>query len=93
MFFRNLGSQSFLMSCYFAKIFVHLLVIAAVCYFNVYKLIGWDPANIYLFKVNRRNAKKWSDICPNLLINTLESRSGDFIVNFEHCSDCFSVFL
>ena len=26
------------MSCYFAKISVHLLVIAAVCYFNVYKL-------------------------------------------------------
>ena len=27
-------------------------VIAAVCYFGVYKLIGLDPANIYLFKVN-----------------------------------------
>ena len=46
------------MSCYFANIFVHLLVIAAVCYFNVYNLIDWDLANIYLFKVNSRNTKK-----------------------------------
>ena len=33
-------SQPFLMSCYFTKIFVHLPVIAPVCYFSVYKLIG-----------------------------------------------------
>ena len=71
------------MSCYFAKISVHLLVIAAVCYFNVYKLIGWGPGNIYLFKVNRRSTKKWSDICSKLPINIAESRSGVFI-NFEH---------
>ena len=77
-------SQSFLMSCYFAKIFVRLLVMAAVCSFNVYKLIGWDPANIYLFKVNSRSTKKWSDICPKLPINSLESCSGVFIVSFEH---------
>ena len=33
---------------YFTNIFVHLsAVIAAVCYFSIYKLIGWDPANIY----------------------------------------------
>ena len=43
------------MSCYFAKIFVDLLVIAAVCYFNGYELIGWDLANIQLFKVNSRD--------------------------------------
>ena len=56
-----------------------MLVIAAVLtfiLFNVYKLIDWDPANIYLFKVNSRNSKKWSDICPKLPINTVESRSG-----------------
>ena len=29
-------------SYYFTKVFVLLLVIAAVCYFSVYKLIGWD---------------------------------------------------
>ena len=43
---------------YFTKIFVHLSVIAAVCYFSVYKLIGWDPANIYVFKVNSRTLEK-----------------------------------
>ena len=29
-----------------------------LCYFSVYKLIGWDPANIYLFKVNSRTLEK-----------------------------------
>ena len=29
------GPQSFLMSCYFTKIFVYLSVISVVCYFNV----------------------------------------------------------
>ena len=43
---------------YFTKIFVHLSVIAAVCYFSVYKLIGWDAANVYLFKVNSRTLRK-----------------------------------
>ena len=40
-FFRNnyFWSQPFLMSCYFTRIFVHLSVIAAVCYFSVSKLI------------------------------------------------------
>ena len=81
------------MSYYFAKISVHLLVIAAVCYFNVYELIDWDPANIYLFKVNRRSTKKWSDICSKLPVNTAESRSGVFI-NFKHSLfTLFSVFL
>ena len=81
------------MSCYFTKIFVYLLVIAAVCYFSVYKLIGWEPANIYLFKVNSKNTKTWSDVCPKLPINTVEIRSGVFIVNFENYSHFFSVFL
>ena len=50
-FFRNnyFESQPFLMSCYFTRIFVHLPVNVAVCYFNVHKLIGWDSTNIYLF--------------------------------------------
>ena len=81
------------MSCYFTKIFVYLLVIAAVCYFSVYKLIGRDPANIYLFKVNSKNTKTWSDVCPKLPINTVESRSGVFNVSFENYSHFFSVFL
>ena len=59
-FFRNryFGSHSFFMGCYLTKIFVHLPVIPLVCYFSVYKLIAWDPANIYLFKVNSGNTTK-----------------------------------
>ena len=56
------------MSCYFIKNFVHLSVIAAVCYFSVYKLIGWDSANIYLFKVNSRNTRKGCEIYPKSTI-------------------------
>ena len=77
------------MSCYFTKTFVHPLVIAAVCYFSVYKLIGWDSANISLFKVNGRSTKKRSEICPKLTINTIESRCGVVIVTFEHYSQLF----
>ena len=74
------------MSCYFAKTFVYLFAVAAVCYFSVNKLIGWDPANIYLFKVNSKNTKTWNDKCPKLPIITVESHSGVFIVSFEHYS-------
>ena len=83
--FRNnyFGSQPFLMSCYFTTIFINLSLIAAVCYFSVSKLIGWDPENIYLFKVNSRNTRKRYGICPKLTINTIESRSDVFILNFE----------
>ena len=58
--FRNdyFGSQSFFMSCHFTKIFVHFLIIGVVSNFNVYKLKGWDPANICLFKANSRNSRK-----------------------------------
>ena len=90
MLFRNnyFGSQPFLMSCYFTRIFVHLPVIVAVCYFSVHKLIGWDPANIYLFKFNSRNTRKRYQICSKLTINTIESRSdvlllSGSIVDFE----------
>ena len=77
------------MSCYFTRIFAHLSVMAAVCYFSVNELIAWDPANIYLFKVNNKNTKTWSDACPKLPINTAESCSGVFIVKFEHYSHFF----
>ena len=46
----------FFRSGHFTKPFVHLLVLAAVSNFNVYK--QWDPANIYLFKTNSRNTWK-----------------------------------
>ena len=83
--FRNnyFRSQRFLMSCYFTKINVHLSGTEVVCYFSIYKLIGWDPANIYFFKSNSRNTRKRYEICPKLTANTIESRSGVFTVNFE----------
>ena len=31
---------------------------AVVCYFSAYKLIGWDPEYIYLFKVNSSTLEK-----------------------------------
>ena len=39
--FRNnyFGSQPFLMSCYFTKIFVYLPLTAAVRYFSIYNMI------------------------------------------------------
>ena len=73
------------MSYHFTKIFVDLAVIAAVCYFSVDKLIGWDPVNIYLFKFNSKNTRKRYEICLKLTINTIESRSDVFTVKCFHC--------
>ena len=56
-----------------------------------------SPVNIYLFKVNNRNTRKRCKICSKLTINTPERRhwhcSDIFIVNFEHISHLFLVFL
>ena len=55
------------------------------------------PANNHLFKVNNRNISKRCKICSNLTMRTAERRhwlhSGPFIVNFEHISHLFVVFL
>ena len=49
---------------------------------------------MYLFKVNNRNTRKKCEICSKLTIKTPERRrSGVFIVNFEHISHLFLVFL
>ena len=74
IFFRNnyFDSQPFLMSCYFTNILVHLSVIAALCYFCIYKWIGWDQTNIFLSKVNNKNIRKRCEICPKFTINKLE---------------------
>ena len=61
-----------------------------------YELIGWDPANIYLFQSNSRNTRKRCircEIITKLIINTVERRCGDFIVNFENISHLFLVLL
>ena len=74
-------------------IFVHLIIIAAVCNFSVYKFIGWNPANSYLFKVINENTRKRCEICSKLTINTTQRRYDNFIVNYEHISHLFLVFL
>ena len=55
------------------------------------------PLNIYLFKVNNRNTRKRWKICSKLTIKTPERchwrHSGIFIVNFEHISHLYLVFL
>ena len=55
------------------------------------------PANNYLFKINNRNFRKRCVICSKLTLKTPEwcywCRSGVFIVNFEHISHLFLVFL
>ena len=70
---------------YFTKIFVRLSVIAAVCYFSVYKLIGWDSKSTAEHK-----KKEWK--CSKLTFKKIKSHHGVFIVNFEHIShSIFSV--
>ena len=73
------------MSCYFTRIFAQLPVIVAVYCFSVHKLIGWDTANIYLFKFNSRNTGKKYEICPKLTINIIESPSDVFTVKYLYC--------
>ena len=64
------------MSCNFTKIFVHL-VNNCNSNFNVYKLIGWDPANIYLFKTNSRYTRKKCKKVRNMFkVNNEYSRTS-----------------
>ena len=54
-------------------------------------------ANSYLFKVNKRKTGRICKICSKLTITIPEwrnwHRSGVFIINFEHISHFFQVFL
>ena len=56
-----------------------------------------SPANIYLFNVNNENTRKRYKICSKLTMKTPEQcqwlPSDVFIVNFEHISHLFVVFL
>ena len=62
--------------------------------FSKFFVPGPDPANIYLFKVNNRNTRKRCEICLKLTIKTRERRRSDvFIVNFEHISYLFIMFV
>ena len=55
------------------------------------------PADIYLFKVNKRNTRARCEICSKLTIKTSEwyqwRRSGVFVANFEHISHHDLVFV
>ena len=59
----------------------------------------WDTvsrAGIYLFKVTDRKTRKRCEICAKLIIKTKRRqrcRSDVFIVNLEHISHLFLVFL
>ena len=49
-----------------------------------------------MFRVNNRNARKRCEICSELTIKTPEWRrrlAGDYIINFEHISHLFLMFL
>ena len=76
---------------YFTKIFVYLTVIVAVCYFSVYKLTRWTQQRFTCSKSIVKTLEKRCEICPKLTLDTVESCSGVFIVNFEHISHFFSV--
>ena len=58
------------------------------------ELERYNPAGIYLLKVNNRNTRT-SKACSNLTIETPDRRhwlrSGIFIVNFEHISHIFQL--
>ena len=61
------------------------------CLYCYSEQIWHKPANIYLFKLNSINTRKWCEICSKLA--SQKRRSGVFIVNFEHASHLFLVFL
>ena len=51
---------------------------------------NFNPVDMYMFKVSKRNTRTRCEICSKLTIKTPERhqsrRSGVFIVNFEHIS-------
>ena len=57
----------------------------------------YNSANIYLFKINKRNSIKRREICSKLTIKTPERpqwpRSSVFVINLENFSHLFLVFL
>ena len=91
---------------HYLPIFLENQVIVFLCFLYFFRSVlsfefdvisKYYPANIYLFKVNNRNSRKKCGICSKLTIKTPERRhwrrSDVFIVNFEHISHLFLVFL
>ena len=62
-----------------------------------FKNLAANPSRNYMFEVNNRNTRKRFDICSKLTIKAPERRQWRrldvFIVNFEHISHHFLVFL
>ena len=56
------------------------------------KYFHFNPAGIYLLKVNNRNTRTRCEICSKLAIKIPERRQA-FIVIFEHISHLVLVFL
>ena len=48
------------------------LIILQVKFYTMKNLGGVYPANVSLFKVNKRNTSKKCEICPNLTIKAAE---------------------
>ena len=75
----------------------HLLLLKLFFTVALFLLNNFNPANIYLLRVNKKNSRKRSEICLKLIIKTPEPRfwrcSGVFIVNFGYISHVFLVFL
>ena len=69
----------------------------SLCNTSKNRLEGLTLANIYQFKVNKRNTRKRFEVCLKLTIKTPARWHwccfGAFIVNFEHISHLFIMFL
>ena len=68
-----------------------------ICLNACMHVLVMHPTGNNMFKVNNRNTRTRSEICPKLTIKVPERRqwrcSGAFIVNFEHISHLVLVFL
>ena len=58
--------------CITDRTIVSVHVSSKRCHFK--QLVLYNPANIYLFKVDNRNARKRCEICSNVTIKTPEGR-------------------
>ena len=52
--------------------------------------VSGSPTNIYMFKFKNRNTRKRCEICSRLTIKTTDNVA---IVNFDHISQLFLMFL
>ena len=82
-------------NCWFWASCQHWLYffVLILCKFGIF----YHPLRKCLFKANNRITRKKSEICSELTIKSPERRlwrrSGVFIVNFEHLSNLFLMFL